>query len=35
MNMNKFRNLKISKKIDMIGSSDRWDQDETLGVGFI
>ena len=23
------------QKVDMIGSQDRWDQDETLGVGFI
>ena len=30
--ISKFENF---KKIDMIGSPDRWDQDETLGVGFI
>ena len=28
----KFENC---KKIDLIGSLDRWDQDENLGVGFI
>ena len=34
MNMNKFQNLKF-QKVDVIGSLDRWDQDETLDVGFI
>jgi hypothetical protein len=27
--------FKIFQKVDVIGSLDRWDQDETLDVGFI
>ena len=35
MNMNKFKNLKISKKFILIDSLDRWNQDENVGVGFV